>query len=844
MANSQIKLYHFYRRYRWTAEDFLGWQTGMVDLARGMFEGLTGASVLKGFECSASGLQVTVASGIAAGPSGFLNVVTSVNVLTMTAPSTNPVRNLIVARPNLVDGDYISSPTSPFSSVPLTQQQNSQIVVVSGTQSTTPSYPAVQPNDVILVGVRLQAGQSSIAASDLDFEVRDIPGKNSNFQQNFGKYDDRLRPYVSSVGVLGIKPSQLEPPLARQFSYTKGTRISIFPKASGGTYNPLDTLVNFSTGTITGGDEVSADFSPTIPSAGNAINATVSIGTNDTLSISYGTQGTRAQCLTGIKDQVTTGAGSVNLPTESKFVAFVTIFSVNGSAVTEMNFFDCRGYSGVGLFNPGISPWDSLISYSIGNFVSDGVDKIYVSLVNSNLNNAVTDVTKWKLYGDDVFTTVTVNTAMTPGKAYIPNSASLILFTLPATAAVGDRFKIYGKGSGGWKLAVNSGQTVYFGNLSQIFTISSALKSKYANDCVEIVCITANTTFNVVDFAGSPAIEGNYWGSRVDGSLTVSTDTNLASTSDGDVIVKNYTQLTIDATKTLTVSNRCKGLWIYVDGDCTINGTLTMTARGASANPTGTPAGGIRFARLKSGSTDTLAASDLGTDVGTALTTAEANQAPVSANGKIYTIVKVGGAGGAGGSANGGTISNGTGGGASGGSPGIVPAGNGAAGTCFSGGAAGGGSSYDPAGTGGTGNSNGGAGGAGGSTSNPSTDAGGGGAGNNGGPGGSGSGGSGSPGGNGSGGLLLLMVRGNLTIGAAGVISANGANGGSGGSGGASPDGGGGGGSGGGRVLVVYGGSLSNAGTIQANGGGQGGGSPSGGAGGAGAVTSPELITV
>ena len=77
----------------------------------------------------------------------------------------------------------------------------------------------------------------------------------------------------------------------------------------------------------------------------------------------------------------------------------------------------------------------------------------------------------------------------------------------------------------------------------------------------------------------------NYFGDSSDGDVTISADTSLTSTEDGDMIVMNYGNLTIDATKTLTVDNRCRGLLLFVDGDLTVNGTISMTGRGCHANP-------------------------------------------------------------------------------------------------------------------------------------------------------------------------------------------------------------------------------------------------------------------
>lgn len=299
----------------------------------------------------------------------------------------------------------------------------------------------------------------------------------------------------------------------------------------------------------------------------------------------------------------------------------------------------------------------------------------------------------------------------------------------------------------------------------------------------------------------------NYFGTGSDGTVTISSNTNLTSTTDGDFVIKEYDTLTVNSGVTLSVSNRCKGLIIYVKNNCTVNGTITMTAKGPNL---ASPTEGIAFPRHL----DSAGVKGLVTD---------------------YRSVATGGAGGAGSVVvgnPGGTITNGTGGGGSGGS-GYNTSGAGAAGTSFSGGTGGGGGNSGSSGT--SGATNGGAGGNGGATGAVGS---GGGAGN---PGGSGANG-GSSGSTGTGGFLSLIVGGNLTIGAAGVISCDGVNGGSGGATGSYP--GGGGASGGGRVVVLYAGTLSNSGTVRANGGSGGGpGGQPGGSGGAGQVTGPTKVS-
>lgn len=338
----------------------------------------------------------------------------------------------------------------------------------------------------------------------------------------------------------------------------------------------------------------------------------------------------------------------------------------------------------------------------------------------------------------------------------------------------------------------------------------------------------------------------NYFGDGTDGAKTVTTAEELTASQDGNPVIKHYTTLTINSGQSLTTNNRTKALVIYTTGDCTINGTLKMDDRGASA----AASQDLDLSRFQIGGSGGGASDD-------PLFPDETNQEQTGDSPGIFTQYKssqVGGAGGAagafgGGAATGGSAGIGTQTGGGGGGGGSDPAGKaGAAGTAFSGGAgAGAGGGGGNTATVGAGGANGGAGGVGGDSSG----SGGGGGGGNGNPAGAGGPGAGGPAGeagdSGTGGTIYLIVGGDLTIGGSAVISADD----TGTAGQGSIDGGGGGGgAGGGRIIILYKGTLSNTGTIRANGGtrgaGSGGGIPPGGVGGhggAGTITGPIQVT-
>lgn len=305
-----------------------------------------------------------------------------------------------------------------------------------------------------------------------------------------------------------------------------------------------------------------------------------------------------------------------------------------------------------------------------------------------------------------------------------------------------------------------------------------------------------------------------YFGDNRDGALNLTSSIatvrtfvsrSFASTQDGLPIVKNFRSLFISRSVVLSPTNRCRGMLIFVDGDATISGSISMTGRGAKF--TGSDA-----------SFTTINPPYLGDYWSTQLFPSSSYLSRVFAAGS--------GGGGGGGPINGsgnpgiaGGLGRSGGGGGGGGAAPANSGGSGTAGTSYSGGTGGGGASSSPAVNGSAGTVNGGAGGNGAGNA-------GGGAGN---PNGSG----GTVTGQGTGGLLILIVRGNLKIGPNGSIASNGSAGNS-----ALPapatNQGAGGGSGGGVLYVYYGGTLTNNGTVTATGGNAGSISPIGGLGGAG----------
>jgi hypothetical protein len=355
-----------------------------------------------------------------------------------------------------------------------------------------------------------------------------------------------------------------------------------------------------------------------------------------------------------------------------------------------------------------------------------------------------------------------------------------------------------------------------------------------------------NTIVNQVNY-------NNYFGTGKDGSVTISSSAQISSSTSpaglnnisrehGDTIVKNYTNLTINSGVLFTPLRPCRGMIIYCTGNLTVNGTISMTGKGGGvANKIASPIGIASSTDSRYDLVDaTLYFNNCSSSVagGRGIPT-HWNWAPSGSawfsNYKMRVPLSGSVAGGAGGIAGpsvaGGVGSagifccGGGGGGAGGSTPGYGSGAAGGRGTIFTGGGGGGGSR--------SGNNE---------TGVAATfEAGGAGATNAGSGAGTPAGGSpGNSGGIGVGGLLILIVRGSVTIN--GTLSSNGATGGSGI--GAPFSSGGGGGSGGGRIMVIYGNTYTNVGTVVANGGSGGGSTPGGGSGGAGGAGSTTIRRV
>jgi len=98
---------------------------------------------------------------------------------------------------------------------------------------------------------------------------------------------------------------------------------------------------------------------------------------------------------------------------------------------------------------------------------------------------------------------VGTSVSMAINNGYILNNAALVTATLPATAAIGDAIQVGGKGIGLWTIAQNAGQTIHLIDIDTTPGVGGSLSSTKQYDCVELVCITANTDWLMLGASGN-----------------------------------------------------------------------------------------------------------------------------------------------------------------------------------------------------------------------------------------------------------------------------------------------------------------------------------------------------
>jgi hypothetical protein len=112
--------------------------------------------------------------------------------------------------------------------------------------------------------------------------------------------------------------------------------------------------------------------------------------------------------------------------------------------------------------------------------------------------NAPNIVSKWSV--------ITADQTAEVNNGYLTNKGTLLVLTLPTTAAVGSMIRVSGMNAGLWKIAQNASQVIHFGKTDTTTGTGGYISSTLARDSVELVCCVANNEWNVVSAVGNITI--------------------------------------------------------------------------------------------------------------------------------------------------------------------------------------------------------------------------------------------------------------------------------------------------------------------------------------------------
>jgi len=136
----------------------------------------------------------------------------------------------------------------------------------------------------------------------------------------------------------------------------------------------------------------------------------------------------------------------------------------------------------------GVDPTLSTLTAGTGITITDGSGSITIDSTGG---------------GHDWQEIVGTSATMVINTGYIANNAALVTLTLPATAIQGSIIHVVGKGAGLWKIALNAGQTIYYGSSTTTTGVGGSLTATKRRDGIEMVCITADTEWQQMNSVGN-----------------------------------------------------------------------------------------------------------------------------------------------------------------------------------------------------------------------------------------------------------------------------------------------------------------------------------------------------
>lgn len=230
--------------------------------------------------------------------------------------------------------------------------------------------------------------------------------------------------------------------------------------------------------------------------------------------------GAAANAITSVVPSATSGVALISQGSSSD-PAFGTVVVAGGGtgAVTLTGVLTGNGTSAVtanavtnhGILLGGASNAVSSLGVATSGFLpigSTGADPVLAALTAGagiSITNGAGSITIAASGAGFSWSTVTGATqAISVENGYVANRGAGVTFTLPATAVVGDQFRIMGLAAGGgWTIAQNASQLIQLGSSVTTTGTGGSLASTNAGDSVLVTCIATNNNWSVADVIGN-----------------------------------------------------------------------------------------------------------------------------------------------------------------------------------------------------------------------------------------------------------------------------------------------------------------------------------------------------
>ena len=282
------------------------------------------------------------------------------------------------------------------------------------------------------------------------------------------------------------------------------------------------TTVIAPAGTLTGTTLASNVVTSSLTSVGT-INSgtwngnTIAVGYGGTGATTIGANGTLAQSngsiytfTTATYPSTATTTGTMLRANGTNWLSSTSTFADTYSASSLLYSNGANAVTGLATANSatlvtnssGVPAWTASMTNGQVLIGSTGATPVPATITGSagiTVTNGAGTITISGGGGGYIWTEVTGTTqSMSVNSGYISNNPAVVTLTLPATAALGTTLSIAGKGAGGWKIAQNAGQQIFFGSSSTTSGVTGYLQSTQQYDSIELLCITANTQWTVI----------------------------------------------------------------------------------------------------------------------------------------------------------------------------------------------------------------------------------------------------------------------------------------------------------------------------------------------------------